>query len=73
MTHKSPSLDASLVNSIEHSKRNWQILHKFFHKTEEGTLPSSFYEASINPDTKTKDTKRIPRNKLNQGGERTIL
>ena len=53
---KSPSADASLGNSTEHLNRNWQILHKLFHKTE-GTLRNSFYEASITLIPKPKTLK----------------
>lgn len=34
------------------------IVHKFFPKNEEETLPKAFCEVSITPDTKEKDIKK---------------
>ena len=38
---------ASQVNSTKHKKKNLPILFKLFKKVKEGTLPKTFYEATI--------------------------
>ena len=38
---------ASLGSSTKHTEKNLYLFLKLFQKTEEGTLPNSFYEATI--------------------------
>ena len=54
-----------------HSTGTWTQTHRSMDRNRKPRNKPTTYGQLIY--TKTKDTKRIPRNKLNQGGERTIL